>query len=59
MYAEQLNYYKEKNKELEERIDEHIKINKELKEKLEAALRSGGDANALEFYRMQLSQMER
>jgi hypothetical protein len=31
VYAEQLNYYKEKNKELEERIDEHIKINKDLK----------------------------
>lgn len=59
VYAEQLNYYKEKNKELEERIDEHIKINKELKEKLEGALRSGGDVNAIEFYRLQVSQMEK
>lgn len=34
VYSEQLTYYREKNKELEDRIDSHIKLNRELKEKL-------------------------
>jgi hypothetical protein len=28
VYSEQLNYYKEKNNELQDRIDSHIKLNK-------------------------------
>jgi hypothetical protein len=33
--SEQLAYFREKNKELEERVDSNIRLNKELKEKLE------------------------
>lgn len=56
---EQVIYYKEKNKELEERIDSHIKLNKELKEKLESLLKSCGDQNALDFYKQQLEQLQK
>ena len=54
---EQIVYYKEKNKELEERIDSHIKLNKELKERLESVLKNAGDQNTLEYYKQQFDQL--
>jgi hypothetical protein len=33
-YSEELHFYKDKNKELEGRVDNHIRVNKDLKERL-------------------------
>jgi hypothetical protein len=59
VYTEQLAYYKEKNTELKDRIDSHIRLNKELKEKLEGLSRGGEDYNTLEFYRVQAANYEK
>lgn len=34
VYNEQLQFYREKNQELEERVDNHIRVNKELKDSI-------------------------
>ena len=56
---EQITYYREKNKELEERVDSHIKLNKELKERLESLLKNSNNVNALEYYKQQNDQLQR
>jgi hypothetical protein len=37
-HAEELAFYKDKNKELEERVNSHIAVNKNLRERLEYLL---------------------
>jgi predicted RNase H-like nuclease (RuvC/YqgF family) len=56
--SEQLNFYKEKNRELEERVDTHIKVNKELKDKLENIIKGGSDNNTSVYYKDQAIQLE-
>jgi len=36
--SEEIRFYKEKNKELEERVNSHIAVNKNLRERLEYVL---------------------
>lgn len=43
IYSDQLQFYRDKNKELEERIDSHITVNKELKDALESLMKGDND----------------
>lgn len=45
IYADQMGYYKLKNKELEDRVDSLLALNKELKDKLEQYMRPDGKHN--------------
>lgn len=49
--AEALLYYKNKNKELQDRIDGLLGVNKELKEKIEILSASSNNKSSIEFYK--------
>lgn len=58
IYADQIGYYKLKNKELEDRVDSLLALNKELKDKLEQYMRPDGKHN-LEYYKQENLQLLR
>ena len=56
--AEVLVYYKNKNKQLDERIDELLKVNKDLKEKIAVLSAHSHNHSSIDFYKEQISRLE-
>lgn len=57
-FSEEINFYKEKNKELEERVNSHIATNKNLKERLEYLLEENGKYEELDKLKLRLIELE-
>lgn len=55
---EQVSFYKQRNKQLQNRIDEHIKINQELKEKVETLIQKNTGSVEVEFYKGQMDKLK-
>jgi len=53
VFNEQLQFYREKNQELEERVNDHIRVNKELKDSIEVLMR-GHDEHFIQYYKDQI-----
>lgn len=53
---EQNLYYREKNKELEGRVDVLLELNKELKDKLAIYMKPQGESN-IDFYKKQVEKL--
>lgn len=56
IFNEQLDFYREKNLELEQRVESHIKVNRELKESIEVLLKAHAADSSLPYYREQLDK---
>jgi cyclopropane fatty-acyl-phospholipid synthase-like methyltransferase len=56
VYNEQIVFYKEKNQELEDRVDNHIKVNKDLRESIERLLKGQNDEYSIAYYKDQLTK---
>ena len=55
VYSDQIIFYKEKNQELEERVDSHIKVNRDLRESIERLLKGHNDEYSIVYYKEQLT----
>lgn len=60
-HAEELAFYKDKNKELEERVNNHIAVNKNLRDRLEYLLDEGKfeDSDKLKLRLIELENKEK
>jgi phosphoglycerate-specific signal transduction histidine kinase len=47
IYNEQIQFYRQKNQELEERVDDHIRVNKDLKDHIASLIRNHADPHSL------------
>lgn len=56
-FGEEINFYKEKNKELEERVNSHISVNKNLRERLEYLLQENGKYEELDRLKLRLIEL--
>jgi len=56
LYRDQLNFFKDKNKELESRVDELLKINNDLKNRLDEMIRGSGHSS-IACYKEEISLM--
>ncbi len=54
VYNEQILFYKEKNQELEEMVENHIKVNKELKDYVEKLMKGHSEEYSILYYKDQL-----
>ena len=56
--SEELSFYREKNKELEERVNSHIEVNKNLRERLEYLLEESNKYEELEKLKHRITELE-